>query len=185
MQGLPNLALLAGLWLLAGCSSPITYDYNAGTNFASLKTYAWSTPSQEARSKADGVEDPIMDRRVAATVERELAAKGYQLLNGADPDFLIAYYPVYKNRQTQSGSHVGIGLGIGPFRVGTGTGQGKVQTIKEGSIVLEISDFKSRQLLWRSNAEGVLADLNNPQDADDAVNRAVHKMLDKFPPKGR
>ena len=75
MRRLPHLALLAGLCLLAGCSSPITYDYNAGTNFASLKTYAWSAPGQEARSKAGGVEDPIMDRRVVTTVERELAAK--------------------------------------------------------------------------------------------------------------
>jgi hypothetical protein len=183
MRKLSCWALLAGLCLLAGCSSPITYDYGAGTNFAALKTYSWGIPSQEAKDKAGGVENPIMDRRVKAAVDQELVAKGYLQPDSADPDFLVTCYPVYKDRQTQSGHHVGIGLGIGPFRIGTGTG-GKEQIIKEGSIVLEISGFKSRQLLWRANAEGVLTDLNNPQDADEAVNRSIRKMLEKFPPKG-
>jgi hypothetical protein len=51
-----------------------------------------------------------------------------------------------------------------------------------GSIVLEIKDFKSQQIIWKAQAEDVLDDTGTPEDSDQDVAAAVKKMLMRFPP---
>jgi len=51
-----------------------------------------------------------------------------------------------------------------------------------GSIVLEIQDFKTRQLIWKAEAVDALDDSERPEDADQDVAAAVRKMLRRFPP---
>ena len=54
---------------------------------------------------------------------------------------------------------------------------------KEGTIVIEIVDFKSNQLIWQGAAVGALTGLSSPEDADEVVPKAVRDILSKFPPK--
>jgi hypothetical protein len=58
-----------------------------------------------------------------------------------------------------------------------------VRNYKEGTIVIEILDFKTNQLIWQGAAAGALTGLNNPEDADELVPKAVRDILTKFPPK--
>ena len=64
-----------------------------------------------------------------------------------------------------------------------GVSTSQVKHFKEGTIVLEIVDFKSNQLVWQGAAAGALTGLNTPEDADELVPRAVRDILAKFPPK--
>ena len=44
-------------------------------------------------------------------------------------------------------------------------------------------DFKSNRMIWQGAAEGALTGLDDPEQANEVVARAVHDILQKFPPK--
>jgi len=188
MMKLLKFALVPALGLLAGCSDIyVKYDFDPHASYASFKTFDWYAASARAKGKADGVENPIMDRRVRRILERELAAKGFQRQDG-DPDFLLTYYPVYRDRFVQTYTSMGPAWGYGwgrPWGYGPAVGFTEVQAYREGSIVLEVVDNKTNQMVWQAVAEGALSGLRDPQDAEEQVTLAVKKLLEKFPPPAR
>lgn len=173
-----TLALLS-LTLLGGCASyAVSYDYDATAAYGRYKTFDYYTSK-----KGTGGTTSLMDKRVRVAVEKELQVKGFALETQADPDFLVTYYPVVKERRYRTTTHMGWGWGYHPFygRVGTTTSQ--VHRYKEGTIVIEIVDFKSNQMIWQGAAAGALTGLSDPEEANEVVPKAVHDILAKFPPK--
>jgi hypothetical protein len=176
--------LVLGLLITACSSVNLRYDYDVRANFASYKTFDWYAASRMAKDKGVKVDNPLMDRRVANAVEKELTTRGYTRDTTSDPDFLVTYYPIYQEKKYRTATQVGWGSwGFRPFGFGMGTTVSQEQRYREGTIVLEITDFKTNQMVWQAAAEGVLTDLKNPEDADEVVNNAVKQMLDHFPPK--
>jgi hypothetical protein len=57
-----------------------------------------------------------------------------------------------------------------------------VRNYKEGTIVIEIVDFRTNQMIWQGAAAGALTGLENPEDANEVVPKAVRDILAKFPP---
>ncbi len=178
-----KFAPLLCLVLLMACSGyRVNYDYDMHANYSSYKTFDWQAASL-AKETGVKVDNPLMDRRVSTAVENELIAHGYTLETRADPDFLVTYYPVYHQKVSHTATYVGLGyLGFRPFGINVGTTLGQNREYKEGTIVLEIVDFKTNKQVWKSVAEGVLTDTSTPEEADEMVNRAVRQMLDRFPP---
>jgi hypothetical protein len=180
-------ASVACLLLSLGCSGPdIHYDYDAKTRFPDLHSYDWYAPDPSAQAQAWGVKNPFMDARVRRAVESVLAEKHFQKETVADPDFLVTYYPAYGPRWVGPGQ-VGVGMAFG-FR-GPGLGVGVAGPVggpdphgAAGAIVLEIKDARTRELLWRAEAEDVLDASESPEEADHDVAVAVKRMLDRFPP---
>ncbi len=183
MRRLPILAL--PVLLLACTNYRVKYDYDVNQNFASYKRFDLYAPGK--RGKGDGEPSSLMDKRIAASVAKELTAKGYAQETTADPDFLVAYYTVYRTRRYRTTTHVGFG-GWGwyrPWGYRVGTSFSQEHRYQEGTIILEVVDFKSNQLVWQAAAEGALSDVENPEDANEQVTRAVRDLLDRFPPKPR
>ena len=184
MSILKPAILVFSMAILTGCNNyNIKYDYDTQANYAAFKTFDWYAASVRARGKANNVENPLMDRRVRGAVERELVAKGFQLQKTAEPDFLVTYYPVYRNRAYHTSTTVGVGWGRRPFGYGVATRFHELHQFQEGSIVLEIVDNKTNQLIWQGAATGALTGLEDPQDADEQVAKAVHSLLEQFPPQ--
>jgi len=179
MRALPFPAALLALALLGACSSyHVTYDYDVTASYGRYKTFDYYTSK-----KGTGGTTSLMDKRVRAAVEKELQARGFSMETKADPDFLVTYYPIVQERKVRSTVHLGWGWGYRPFRGGIGTSSTRVQRYQEGTIVIEIVDFKSNQLVWQGAAAGALTGLENPEDADEVVARAVADILARFPPK--
>jgi hypothetical protein len=178
------IILSLALAVLTGCSPfTVKYDYDAQANFTNYKTYDWYAASNRAKGKAAGVDNQLMDRRVRGAVERELTARGFRQEKTGEPDMLVTYYPVYQNRAMVTSTGFGGGWGFRPFGVGVGISE--VRHFREGTIVLEIVDNKTNQLIWQAAAEGALSNLEDPQDADEQIAKAVREMLNRFPPKSR
>lgn len=179
-------ALLAPLALMTACGYRVHYDYDItqAPGFARYKTFDWYATSKRGNK---GKDEGFMDKRVEAMVEKELQLKGFQQEKSADPDFLITWYPVYRNRRVRTTTRVGVGYGgwRRPWGYGVGTSFSQVNTYREGSVVIEIVDFRSNQLVWQGGASDVLTGFDNPEDANEAVGRAVHQILANFPPQPR
>ena len=176
----PAAALIA-LALLGGCSGySVRYDYDVTAPFGHYKTFDWYTSK-----KGTGGTTGLMDKRVRAAVQAELQARGFQMDTKGDPDFLVTYYPVVQDRKVRTTTRVGFGTGWGyrPVYGRVGVSSSQVRHYKEGSIVLEVVDFRSNQMVWQGVAEGALTGLTRAEDADEAVPKAVKDILAKFPPR--
>jgi len=184
---LKPIPCVVALAVLTGCAPfTVKYDYDAQAHFEQFRTYDWYAASPKAKGKAEGVANPIMDRRVRSAVARELAARGLKQEQAGEPDLLVTYYPVYSHRALVTSTGFDSGWGYRPFGLGMGTRVTEVRPYQEGSIVLELVDNKTNQLIWQAAAEGALTGLEDPQEAEEQVGKAVKALLARFPPpKGK
>jgi len=159
------------LVLLAACSSvSINYDYDMAYDFSKLRTYRWA----DVPSKADA--NPLIVQRVGAAVEAQLKAKGYLMAEGT-PSFLVASY-VGKHTKIQVNDW-GYGYGRGRWYGGGGL---DVYEYEEGSLIVDIVDAKTRQLVWRGTATSIVDPSATPEEKTKKINEAVAKMFQDFPP---
>lgn len=182
----PSLAL-AGALLLTGCSGyHVKYDYDRRADFSTFKTFGWYATSRHAQGKGQSTENPLMDRRVRRAVEDELIRKGFRFEAKGEPDFLVTYYPTYSTRRVKTTTgFVGMGWGYRPFYGGVRSQSTQVHQYREGTIVLEIVDNRSNEMVFQAAAEGALNEVETPEEAEDVIQRAVAEMLESFPPKLR
>lgn len=182
-----RIALLCPL-LLLGCSPyQVKINYDTKVDFARYKTFAFA-PKLKANGQAVEV-DVLVQRRAVRAVEQELQSKGFVLTaQGAAPDLWVVTYPSY--HQASSGSFT-IGVGVGGMGGGprgvSGGGVG-VSTTKpmgvntEGSLIIEILDATSKQLIWQGVAEGDALSETDPAKSDQQMAATVKVTLAKFPP---
>lgn len=174
---IPLSALFLGA--LVACSPvQVHYDCDSRANYAQYHSFDW----------AAGSEDTFIERRIRTAVEKELNAKGIRMATvNTPPDLLVNAYPVYRDEQVRStGVGVGIGLRILPgVSVGVGTGSAKVKTHTIGRIILEFRDTRNSQLIWKAEAEDAFESGSTPEESEEAIQQAVAKMLERFPPQAQ
>jgi hypothetical protein len=174
------LSLTLGLLLLTiGCSSvSVMHDYDSEANFAAFKTYAWmsapinGTGSVEAALQSNS----LLDKRIKQSADRHLAAKGFTT-DATSPDFLVAYHVGAQDRidVTDWGYGYGHGRWFGGDRV-------DVHQFKEGTLILDIIDARTKQLVWRGIATGALDPNVSPEALTRKLDEAIVEILAKFPP---
>lgn len=160
------------LALLAACSSVSTnYDYDMSFDFSKFRTYRWA----DIPSKSDA--DPLVVQRVGTAVEAQLKAKGYALAEG-QPDFMVA---TYLGRRTRI-QVTDWGYGYGPRAGWYGGGGLDVYQYEEGSLIVDVVDYRTKKLEWRGTATGVIDPGATPEQKTKRINNAVAKIFEKFPP---
>ena len=95
--------VLAPALLLA---QKVSYDYNKTANFASFKTYAHKDGTK--------VGQPLIDDRIVAAIETELAAKGLTK-SESNPDVFVVYHIAFDQEKDISTYSSGYGGGYGPY----------------------------------------------------------------------
>ena len=172
------LALVAAL-SLAGCATPpaATVDYDTAADFAALKSFAWMPATGNAAS------DELLVKRIRNTVDTQLQAKG-RVPAAATPDFLIG---MQLSGKTTYGGATAVGVSVGipvgrAGRVSVGGAKSKPIEQKEGTLVLDFVDPKTKSLLWRATASRVVDPVSSPQQQQQRINEVVAEMLANFPP---
>lgn len=177
---------------LTGCSTmEINTDFDPSANFSDLKTYAWIDEPRKPTGDPRIDDNPFLEGRVHAAVERELGAKGFVLDESGTPDFLIAYHvSLDQKRSVQHlNDYYGYGPGWGysyprarpPGYFGT-TSSTYVYEYEEGTLILDIVKPEGRQLIWRGAARDEVRFSNTPAKESGQLNEAVARMLKRFPP---
>jgi hypothetical protein len=84
-------ALLGVAWagLGVGCVSTLDVVSDEGEDFASYRTWDW-LPRLANRVDAPHASEAALDARLARTIERTLAAEGFE--RDASPDFFVTYH---------------------------------------------------------------------------------------------
>ena len=166
--------LIAGILLIPAfaLAQKTSYDYDKSANFAGFKTYALKDGTK--------VGDPLIDNRITAAIEAELAAKGLTK-SDASPDVLVAYHIAF-DKQKDISAYTS---GGGPYRWGGGWGTTdvRVSEILVGTLVIDIADAKKGELAWRGIGVKEVDTQAKADKRDKNVKSAVQKIMKNYPPK--
>ncbi|MBT8358661.1 MAG: DUF4136 domain-containing protein [Deltaproteobacteria bacterium] len=186
MRKLKIVIFFTVLALFAGCSGiEISQDYSNNANFSNLKTFDWYLAKQNKTGDLR-VDNPLLESRIRKAVDRSLAQKGYQRISQGTPDFYVGYNYAILTRIRSERVRTGIGFGFGGSgsfgAIGIGTGN-EVREYDEGMLVIDITDAKNNELLWRGTGTRRVSRHSDPKETTKKVNQTVEKILTQFPPQ--
>jgi hypothetical protein len=147
-------------------------DFDHHANFSQYKTYSW----QEIKPA-----NSLWDARIKNAVDAQLAARGWTQVDSGGDVSVVAIKTTQTERTLQT-FYDGFGggwrwRGFG----GMGESTTTVQDYKEGTLVVDLYDAKTKQLIWRGSAEDTLSDKAAKNEKN--LDKGVVKMFKKFPPE--
>ena len=157
-----------------------SYDYEKTANFAAFKTYAHKQGTPVGQS--------LIDDRIVAAIDAQLAAKG--LIEGRGGSRRVRRL---SHGLRQGEGHLDLQLrlrrrlrrlrvGMGR-RLGGGTTTTQVRDILIGTLVIDMADARKGQLVWRGMGVKEVNTQANPEKRDKSINKAVEKIFKNYPPK--
>jgi Domain of unknown function (DUF4136) len=162
------------LLLLAVCSTSaqdVKYNFMPGTDFSKYHTYKWVS--------IEGGSHPnqIVDAEIKQAVDSQLAAKGMTKTDSDKADLYVGYQiAVDQEKQWNA-------FGMGGIRWGGGMASATSSTITNGTLVLDMYDPTTKQLVWTGNATKTLDPSGNQEKNQKNLDNAMQKLLKNYPPK--
>ncbi|HEV8199243.1 MAG TPA: DUF4136 domain-containing protein [Candidatus Polarisedimenticolia bacterium] len=169
------LALLpAGEPVLAAGTVQTSIDFDGGIDFSGYKTYAWGQNTSSGNT--------VADEHIVSWIEEQLTAAGWTRVAPGEAQVIIAEHATVKNDTTVDTFYTGWGTGWGwtGFGPGAGTATTVSQTLRSGTLVVDMFDASSKKLIWRGTAQGALS--TKPEENYPKVEKIIARLFKKFPP---
>jgi len=173
------------LILLVLCSSSATssfaidvkIDFDRTTDFGRYKTFCWQKV---------GTRNPLWIERIRAAVGSALTAKGWsQAESGSACDIAVVAMEIKRNHDTVNTFYDDVGGGWGGWgwRGFGGDGFGEstktTETYQTGTLIVDLFDAKSKNLVWRGSATDTLS--KNSDNIIKKLKSPVQKLFEQFP----
>jgi hypothetical protein len=143
-----------------------------GVDFSKFHTYKW-VPIEGASHP-----NQIVDQEIKQSIDSQLAAKALTKTEGDKADLFVGYQ-VAVDQEKQWNAY---GMGNG-YRWGGGMATATQSTISVGSLVLEMYDPSTKQLVWTGTATKTIDPRSKQSKNEEHLNKAMAKLLKNFPPK--
>jgi uncharacterized protein DUF4136 len=170
-----GLALLA---LGAAACAPVTVSSHVlpSADFARYRTFDWGPADALPTSDARLERDAFFQDHVQGAVEHGLAARGFARVSTGTPDLLIHY-------------HANVTQRIDINRLGDDRGscydndcRVRVVEVEAGTLVLDVIDARTNQLVWRGWAQNNLQNTIRSRDRmERQIDEVVSRMLARLP----
>jgi len=156
----------------------VIFDYDKSVDFSGYSTYAWMERDNSIESQLP----EHLRMRLRRVTEEVLAEKGFEPAPAPpQTDLLLTYYfgasDELEIRHVQYSPYTPWGYGYWP---GFNYGYTEVRSYTQGTVVLDIVDARSRQLVWMGRVEREITSVNPP---GKKIQKSVEKLLKNFPPK--
>ena len=140
-------------------------------DFSKFHTYKWIT--------IEGAKYPnqIVNQQIQDAVNSQLSAKGLTLTTAENADLDVGYQVAVQQQQEWNA------YGTGGYRWGGGMASAQSSTINIGTLVLDLYDPSSKQLVWTGRATKTLNPSKDPEKNQKNLNKAMAKLLKNYPPK--
>jgi len=163
-------SLVALVLTAASLAQQVKTDYDRDANFSKYKTFSFEKIQTE---------DPLWVDRIKSAVGGALTAKGLSQVNSGG-DISVMAVGMTKPQQRLDTFYNGFGGGWrwgGRFGDATTT----TETYQVGTLVVDLFDSNTKELLWRGSASGTVS---NKSDSNiKNLDKGVQKMFKKYPPK--
>jgi len=174
--------LLITTIVIASCSSnKPTVDYRTDYNFSNLKSFAILPVDQSVYDNPKISEIEI--NRITQLMGAELS-KRFNQVDKDQADFLVRYFLVLEERMRVDTYNASFGMYRGGYgyHYGVQSPQVKNTYYEHGSIIVDILDANSQDVVWRGSTEGRVSKNPTPQERDEKISRHLNELFSKFPP---
>jgi len=152
----------------------VKVDYDKAYDFSTAKTYAISIGTSWGNN--------LSERRVLEEFDQEIASKGWKKVPEGQAQILVLLHGATSTKRNVNTFYSGMG-GYG-YRGYGGGGMASAQTtVSEyavGTIVVDMFDAKTKNLVFRGHAEDEISD--NPDRNKSRLEKASQKVFKNFPP---
>lgn len=149
----------------------VRYNSMPGTDFSKYHTYKWVSIEGGAHP------NQIMDAEIKQAVDSQLASKGLTKTDGETADLLVGYQIAVDQEKQWNAWGMGGGVRWG------GMGSATSSTINVGTLVLDMYDPTTKQLVWTGNATRTIDPSSSQEKNQKNLNKAMQKLLKHYPPK--
>lgn len=159
--------------LSTACSTmSVTADHDSQVDFGSYTSFTlFERPAKQRRGPQMS---DLVDERIAASIVADLSNKGLASTKPGGADVLVTFYTAVRKRVVVNG-----GGWYGYRWRYWGGGMTYVNSYPEGTLVIDVIDRRSRELVWRGVGAGAFSKMN---PTDDKVQEKVTRVLRDFPP---
>jgi hypothetical protein len=172
----PLITTAVAVLALAGTAlaGDVTVDFDKTANFGAIKTFSLKL--------ANPWGNPLGEKRLTEEMTQALIGKGWVVAPEAEANAQVVIHGATQTRHTLHTFYSGMGgygwRGWGAGGFGTATTSASEYT--EGTLVVDIYEAKSKQLLWRGVAQGELKD--TPEKREKQLAKVTDKLFKEFPP---
>lgn len=169
-----KIAMNVAIVLMAGIiatGQEVRNNYMPGTDFSKYHTYKWVNIEGGAHP------NQIVDAEIKQSVDSQLAAKGLTKTDSDSANMYVGYQVAVDQEKQWNGYGMGGGIRFGGMATATSS------TISVGTLVLDMYDPASKQLVWTGQATKTIDPSGKPEKNEKNLNKAMEKLLKNFPPK--
>ena len=173
------VVLLIAFGALSVSAQKVSVGADPGVDLTKYKTYAWAKGVSSA--------NPIITQMVVSSVDAQLAAKGLTKVE-TDPELTVTVFGSTESDVQVSNPSWAPSLNS----ISTGVAVGsQAWVVTKGTLVVDISDAKTKNNVWRGTATQTLDQGPTGDRARDAktveqpIKNAVKKMFKQFPHPSR
>ncbi len=151
-------------------------SHKPGRDFSEYRTYAWKTrPGIDPNHPL--AEGSLLDRMLKVAADSTLATKGFERTESGTPDLWVTYTGFVEDVLEIEGTRREITSGL--TWIGTPYAH-STRAYKEGTLVIEILDARTEQLVWSGWAKDVAS---TREKLRKKAARAPKRILQHFPPQ--
>lgn len=173
---------IAILIFVSGCA---VIDFDRSVDFSSYRTFSFG--KSELLVKNPIYSSALIDKNVKGTIRNEFAKRGIDYKDNGG-DVIVSYKTHTEQKQQSYGSPYGYGpypfFGFRFFPYGVWgypyywNNQDRVKTVTEGTLIIDITDRKTNELVWRGSVGGNVDDVKNLKKQ---IQKGIKAILKKYP----
>jgi hypothetical protein len=172
MQLTKKLLFPVGLLLLFAIAvfAKVTTDYDHAVDFSKYHTFSWI--------KEPNTRNPLMKQRIVGFINTQLINKDLKMV-ASEGDIGIAAHAATHEEKTLDMFYNGFPGWRWHRRWGGPTAT--VETYEVGTLVVDLFDNSTKQVVWRGIASDTISD--NPDKNTKELQKVVAEMFKQFPPR--
>ncbi|MGQ0734698.1 MAG: DUF4136 domain-containing protein [Acidobacteriota bacterium] len=166
---------------LTACAAAMNVSSHvaSGLDFSTYKTVGWGPPDELPTGDPRLDQNPFFQDHVQGAVEKGLAAQGFEQTTTGTPDLLIHYHASITTRVDVNRIDREYGYCYGEDC------EVRVVEFEAGTLVLDLVDARTKQVIWRGWAQHRVGDiLDDPDEMAERITEAVSRMLQRLPAGG-
>jgi uncharacterized protein DUF4136 len=171
-----TLGVAAASVLLAASAfaQDVKVDFDKAANFGAIKTFSVKLET--------GWGNPLSEKRVVDEITQALTEKGWTKAEDGKGDAAVVLHGATEQKKNLNTFYSGGygGYGWRGFGGGMGSSTTTVSEYTVGTLVVDIFDAKSKQLMYRGTATDELSD--KPEKNQKKLAKASDKLFKDFPP---
>jgi hypothetical protein len=169
-------ALLLPVVLLA---QSVTRDWDKKYDFTTVKTFSMKIGTSWGNQ--------LSENRVIADMTEALTEKGWKKVDAeATGNLVVVIHGATQTKQTLNTFYSGMGGGYGYYGMGGGgmaTGTTTVSEYLVGTLVVDMFDVKTKNLVFRGTASDEIN--KDPKKNEKKLDKAAQKLFKDFPQKDK